>query len=96
MSKKGRLHRRYGKGKKRYGHFRFVLQTPRGHGVTERPGLYHYGPATIEVDTTGRHWDATVRFRNQEKDFVGSSFYSVMGLARDWVDDAPELEAYAA
>jgi hypothetical protein len=93
MGRKGRLHRRY--GKKRYGHFRFTLQTPRGYGVTGRPGIYRYGPASIEVDTTGNYWSATVRLRNQEKDFEGSSFHSVMGLARDWVDDAPELSRHA-
>jgi hypothetical protein len=63
-----------------------------------RAGLYQYGPkgrngASIWVSIGGRRtfW-ATVRFRNQEKDFDSTSLEGVLLAAMTWVDEAPELK----
>lgn len=53
--------------------------------------IYRYRGASIEVSSTGRNKFATVRFRNQEKDFDAMSTDEVLEKAKDWIDSAPEL-----
>lgn len=55
-------------------------------------GLYRYRGASIELSSLGtRRWWATVRFRNQEKDFEATSSDEAIEKAREWIDAAPEL-----
>jgi hypothetical protein len=61
--------------------------------------MYQYGPkgrdgASIWVSgPIAGTWYATVKFRSQEKDLDARSLDGVLGAAKKWVDDAPELRS---
>lgn len=70
------------------------------HAMVER---FIYGPkgaksardrAIIEIDATDAVAFATVRFRNQEKDFEAKLGSEALAKAMTWVEDAPELATW--
>lgn len=63
------------------------------HEITGPYGdnLYNYRGASIELSSLGtRRWWATVRFRQQEKDFEAKSSDEALEKAKEWIDTAPE------